>query len=543
MRAAHAVNDVRSAEQALMALVPDGALMQRAAAGLASVCAGLLGQVYGSRVVILAGSGDNGGDALFAGAMLARRGARVTAIAAGSRLHEAGTAALREAGGIVVPPAGPAAVVPGGPAAAASGDPAGSGPAVAGLPTPPVTGPRAPHLSGVAAGPRAEIRAADLILDGLTGIGGSGGLREPAAALAGLTEAARIEGAVVVAVDLPSGVHADTGEVDGSAVHADVTVTFGTWKPGLLIDPAAELAGAAQLVDIGLGPHLPAPVLVAMQAADVAAVLPRPGAESDKYRRGVLGVVAGSEQYTGAAVLTTGAAIHGGAGMVRLVAAQQVLRVVRQRWPEAVLTDAAAVPGDPGQAIDAAGRVQAWVAGPGMGTSDDAAARLAAVLRTSLPVLVDADGISILAAHPDLLRRDAPTLITPHAGELARLIQADRADIEARRLHYATDAAARLGVTVLLKGSTTVIAGPDPGEPVLVNPTGTSWLATAGSGDVLSGLAGSLLAQGAGPQDAAAAAAYLHGLAARIAADGAPIGAADLIASLPDAIRTVTRSG
>jgi ADP-dependent NAD(P)H-hydrate dehydratase / NAD(P)H-hydrate epimerase len=530
MRAAHAVKDVRSAEQALMALVPDGALMQRAAAGLASVCAGLLGQVYGSRVVILTGSGDNGGDALFAGARLARRGARVAAIAAGSRLHEGGTAALRDAGGTVLAATAPAASATG-------------GPAVAGLPTPRVSGPGEPHLSAIGAGARAEIRAADLIIDGLTGIGGTGGLREPAAALAELTEAARLEGAVVVAVDLPSGVNADTGEVDGPAVHADVTVTFGTWKPGLLIDPAAELAGAARLIDIGLGPHLADPAAVAMQAADVAAVLPRPGAESDKYRRGVLGVVAGSEQYTGAAVLATGAAIRGGAGMVRLVAAQQVLQVIRQRWPEAVLTDAAAVPGDPGRAIEAAGRVQAWVAGPGMGTSDDAVSRLAAVLATSLPVLVDADGLSILAAHPDLLRRAAPTLITPHAGELARLLNADRADIEARRLHYATDAAARLGVTVLLKGSTTVIARPDPGEPVLVNPTGTSWLATAGSGDVLSGLAGSLLAQGAGPHDAAAAAAYLHGLAARIAADGAPIGAADLIGTLPAAIRTVTRPG
>ena len=543
MRAAHAVEDVRSAERALMALVPDGALMQRAAAGLASVCAGLLGQVYGSRVVILAGSGDNGGDALFAGALMARRGARVAAIAAGSRLHEAGTAALREAGGVVLPATAPAVSGTGGQHGNGQHGNGQHGPAVAGLPTPPVTGSKAPHLSAIGTGARAEIRAADLVIDGLTGIGGRGGLREPAAALAELTEAARLEGAVVVAVDLPSGVNADTGEVDGPAIHADVTVTFGTWKPGLLIDPAAELAGTAQLVDIGLGPHLPPPALLAMQAADVAAVLPRPGAETDKYRRGVLGIVAGSEQYTGAAVLATGAAIHGGAGMVRLVAAQQVLQVVRQHWPEAVLTDAAAVTGDPGRAIEAAGRVQAWVAGPGMGTSDDAVSRLAAVLATSLPVLVDADGISILAAHPDLLRRDAPTLITPHAGELARLLNADRADIEARRLHYAADAAARLGVTVLLKGSTTVIARPEPGEPVLVNPTGTSWLATAGSGDVLSGLAGSLLAQGAGPQHAAAAAAYLHGLAARIAADGAPIGAADLIGSLPAAIRTVTRPG
>ncbi len=545
MRTAHSVADVRSAERALMAELPDGTLMQRAAAGLAAVCISLLGQVYGGKVVILAGSGDNGGDALFAGARLADRGARVIAIAAGSRLNQAGHAALKAAGGRVIPAGGivmsaeadtagtggHAALPPlGGPA------PAGK---VGGLPTPPVRA-AATNLSAIGPDVRAEIAAADLIIDGLTGIGGSGGLREPGKSLAALTEAARADGAVVVAVDLPSGVSADTGEAEGSAVRADVTVTFGTWKPGLMIDPGAEMAGSAQLVDIGLGPYLSAPSAVAFQAEDVAAVLPRPKAESDKYRRGVLGVVAGSGQYTGAAVLATGAAIHGGAGMVRLVSNRQVLMAVRQYWPEAVLTDDDEKPG--AQAIEAAGRVQAWVAGPGMGTGPDAVSRLAAVLATSLPVLVDADGITILAEHRELLDRDGPMLITPHAGELGRLLKADRADIEARRLHYATTAARQLGVTVLLKGSTTVIATPDDREPVLVNPTGTSWLATAGSGDVLSGLTGALLAQGAAPASAAAAGAYLHGVAARLAAEGAPIGASDLIRSLPAAIRSVTRS-
>jgi hydroxyethylthiazole kinase-like uncharacterized protein yjeF len=138
------------------------------------------------------------------------------------------------------------------------------------------------------------------------------------------------------------------------------------------------------------------------------------------------------------------------------------------------------------------------------------------------------------------MKRAAPTIVTPHAGELSRLTGEDRADIEARRLHHATAAAAQLGVTVLLKGSTTVIAQPG-GGPAYVNATGTSWLATAGSGDVLSGTIGALLAQGASAAEAAAAGAYLHGLAGRIAADGAPIGAADLIGALPRAIRTATR--
>ncbi len=505
MRNAHTVAAVRAAEQALMAKLPAGALMQRAVAGLESVCASLLGQVYGSRVVVLAGSGDNGGDALYAGARLAARGARVTAIAAGSRLHEGGQAALVARSGRV--------------AAAADPDPGG----------------------GITAQARAAIADADLIIDGLTGIGGQGGLRQPAAELARLAGRARADGAVVVAVDLPSGIDADTGEVHGTAVLADVTVTFGTWKPGLLIDPGASYAGAAELIDIGLGPYLPAPAVRALQAADVAAILPRPSAESDKYRRGVLGVLAGSDQYTGAAVLSVGGAIRGGAGMVRLLSAPASVQVVRQHWPEAVISTEDA--SQPEHTLAMAGRVQAWTAGPGMGTGADSGAMLAAVLATSVPALVDADGLTLVAANPDLLRRQAPTVITPHAGELARLLDADRDDIEARRLHYATAAAAKLGVTVLLKGSTTVIAGPEPGQPVLVNPTGSSWLATAGSGDVLSGLAGSLLAQGAAPELAAAAAAYLHGMAGRLAARDAPIGAADIVAAIPAAIRAVTSDG
>jgi hydroxyethylthiazole kinase-like uncharacterized protein yjeF len=504
MRNAHLVADIRVAERALMATMPEGALMQRAVAGLASVCAGLLGRVYGASVVVLAGSGDNGGDALHAGAVLARRGAVVTAVAVAARAHEGGAAALQGAGGRLIEAADPAA--------------------------------------GQALG------SADLIIDGILGIGGRGGLREPAAALAAQAGRAR---ALVVAADLPSGIDADTGVVSGAAVRADVTVTFGTWKPGLLIDPGASHAGVVEFVDIGLGRYLgPAPV-AAPQAADVAGWLPRPSAESDKYRRGVLGLAAGSDRFTGAATLATGGAIHGGAGMVRLVSAEAALAVARQHWPETVITVAG--PGQSaGHAIEAAGQVQAWAAGPGMGTGDEAVSMLTAVLASSVPALVDADGITVLAAHRELLPRAAPTLITPHAGELARLLDVDRADVEARRLEFASRAAAELGITVLLKGSTTVIAGPSGSDPVLVNPTGTAWLATAGSGDVLSGLAGALLAQGLQPAYAAAAAAYVHGIAARLAAAGtggsggtgaggagAPIGASDLIRALPAAIRTV----
>jgi hydroxyethylthiazole kinase-like uncharacterized protein yjeF len=507
MRNAHTVAVVRAAERELMARLPAGTLMTRAAAGLAAVCAGLLPRVYGSRVVVLAGSGDNGGDALYAGTRLARRGARVVAVAASARIHEGGAAALTAAGGRVT----------------GAGDP--------GVPV--------------------LMHNADLVLDGLLGIGGRGGLREPMAALAALADEARAGGGgpAVVAVDLPSGVDADTGEVAGAAVRADVTVTFGTWKPGLLIDPGAGLAGLAELIDIGLEPYLPPAGVTAYGAADVAGLLPRPGRESDKYRRGVLGIVAGSERFTGAAALAVGGALRGGAGMIRLVSAEPAVAVVRQRWPEALTSIAGAT----GDAVAAAGRVQAWLAGPGMGTDEAARERLAAVLATDLPVLVDADGLTLLAREPALVTgRGAVTLLTPHAGELARLLGADPADVAARRAEHALAAAARLHACVLLKGSTTVIAppGPDGAGPLRVNSTGTGWLATAGTGDVLSGLAGALLAQGLGVSEAAAAAAYLHGIAGRYAAAGAgpgpageaPIGATDVIGALPAAIRAVSEA-
>jgi len=534
VRDAYQVAKVRAAEAALLAIVPDGALMQRAAMGLASVCASLLRSgseapggssgVYGARVVVLAGTGDNGGDALYAGALLAGRGAAVTAIQAGQRIHAGGSVALKSKGGRVIA----------------------------------VTQPRAPDDTrpDVAArydagyDVRQAIGRADLIIDGMLGIGGSGGLREPYATLAQLAATAS---ATTVAVDLPSGIDADTGAVDGPAVRAGVTVTFGALKPGLLVDPGASHAGVVELVDIGLRPYLEGgPDVSAPQRDDIEALLPHPGNESDKYRRGVLGLLAGSDRFTGAALLSTGGAVRGGAGMVRLVTAPAAAAAVRGVWPEVVITelegDGRVRSEENKQFPDGVGRVQAWVAGPGMGTTDAAAARLAALLATSLPVLVDADGLSLLAQHKDLLPRPAPTLLTPHAGELGRLLGKDPADVAARRLEHARLAATQFGACVLLKGSTTVIAPPDGLDPVLVNTTGTPWLATAGTGDVLSGLAGALLAQGLLPPQAASAAAYLHGLAARLVASDpmapgvigeAPIGAHDVVTGLPMAFRAV----
>jgi hydroxyethylthiazole kinase-like uncharacterized protein yjeF len=476
---AHSVAAVRAAEAAAMAGLPDGALMDRAATGLATVCLGLLGRAYGARVVLLVGSGDNGGDALYGGARLAERGAGVDALLLDpQRAHPGGLAALRRAGGRV------------------ADDPA-------------------------------VLDRADLVLDGIVGIGGAGGLRPAAAELA--ARAGRAPG-LLVAVDLPSGVDADTGEVSGPAVRADATVTFGTWKPGLLVDPGAGLAGATTCIDIGLAAHLPEATLTSLQAADVAALLPTPDRAADKYRRGVLGVVAGSPAYVGAAVLAVGGALAAGAGMVRFVGPATVAEAVRARHPEVVVTD-----GLP----SAAGRVQAWVVGPGGGTDETARAVLTDVLRTDVPVLVDADALSLLAQHGELRRR-AGTLLTPHAGELARLLGGAREDVEAHRLAHVRRAAARYGATVLLKGSTTLIAGPGPG-PIRVNGTGTGWLATAGSGDVLSGVCGALLAAGLPADLAGALGAHLHGLAARLAAgSGAPITAGRIAELLPGAWRSIT---
>jgi hydroxyethylthiazole kinase-like uncharacterized protein yjeF len=363
------------------------------------------------------------------------------------------------------------------------------------------------------------ILRADLVVDGIVGIGGKGGLRPEAVPLAGYAADSR---AAVVAVDLPSGIEADTGEVRGTAVRADLTVTFGTHKPGLLIDPGREYAGSVRLVDIGL--ELPEEAgLEALQHADVAARLPVPGAESDKYRRGVVGIAAGSARYPGAAVLAVSGALRGGAGAVRYVgpAADAVI----SRFPETLVSD---------QGPARAGRVQAWVVGPGVG--DDASA-VAEVLGADVPVLVDADGLR-LADRSAVRARTAPTLMTPHAGEAAALLGVSRESVEGARLASVRELALRYGATVLLKGSTTLVADPGGGA-VRVNATGTAWLATAGSGDVLSGLAGSLLAAGLSALDAGSVGAYLHGLAGRFAADGAPLGAHDVAAAIPQAWRDV----
>ncbi|WP_345770987.1 NAD(P)H-hydrate dehydratase [Geodermatophilus normandii] len=470
--------EVRAAEDVLLARTREGALMQRAATGLATVCLRLLGRAHSARVTALVGGGNNGGDALFAGAHLAARGARVTAVLLDpERAHPAGLAALRRAGGRVTGP----------------GDPDG-------------------------------LDRADLVLDGIVGIGGRGGLRPEAARLAG--RAATGPG-IPVAVDVPSGVDADTGAVEGAAFPAVHTVTFGAVKPGLVVGEGRGYAGTVHLVDIGLGPHLARPRAHQLTDDDVAAHLEPPGDGDDKYSRGVVGIVAGSATYPGAAVLCTGAALRTRAGLVRY--AGTAADGVRASWPEAIVTDAR--PGD-------AGRVQAWVVGPGMGTDDAARSVLAEVLATDLPVVVDADALTMAAREPDLVRRrSAPTVLTPHDREFERF----GAEVGADRIGSARRLAADLGAVVLLKGNATVVADPD--GTAFVNATGTTDLATAGTGDVLSGILGALLATGTPPAETAAAAAHLHGRAGQVAGESGPLIAGDLVRRLSPTVGRVRGLG
>jgi hydroxyethylthiazole kinase-like uncharacterized protein yjeF len=492
MRHAHRVDVVRAAEQELMRKLPDGALMQRAAAGLAAAALRRLPRVYGARIVVLAGGGDNGGDALYAGARLAGLGAAVTALTVASKHHEAAALAARRAGARVYP-------------VGQDGD-------------------------------ELLIKTADLVIDGILGIGGRGGLREPAARLTRWAAPER-----TLAVDVPSGVDADTGAVEGDAVRAAATITFGTIKPGLLVLPGAEYAGDVELVEIGLA--LPTADLEQLTAADVGALLPDPGVEASKYTRGVLGITAGSNAYPGAAVLCTGGARRGGAGYLRFAGTAHPVELVRQRFPDVVATEVASGDGD---GVLAAGRVQAWVVGPGLGTGEESAEVVRAVLGADVPVLVDADGLTVVSRHREWLheraQRGQGTLLTPHEGEFARLVRGDAdkvaAELSADRLGTARKAAAELRATVLLKGSTTLVVDPDGGARV--NGSGTGWLASAGSGDVLSGLAGALLASGLAPRDAGSVAAWLHGTAAglSVARNGPPLVAWDLLASLPEAWAT-----
>ena len=495
----HGVAEVRSAEELAFQDVPEGDLMQRAAFALSVSCAGLLraarGAVAGSRVVLLVGSGNNGGDALWAGAMLARRGCRVDALTLSERVHPDGARALTRAGG------------------------------------------RIHRWDRADAALAVLVERADLSIDGILGIGGSGCLRPDAAELVALTGAS---GALVVAVDVPSGVDADTGVVSGPAVMADATLTFGALKPGLVVAPGSMRAGGVQVVDIGLV-FGGAPTAYVMEGIDAAAWVGEPQPDSHKYRRGVVAVSAGSGQYPGAALLATSAARHGNVGMVRFLdRADGTAAGVVSRYPDTVVDGS-----DPSDQP----RVDAWACGPGFPGDRVDEATVSAVLATRLPVVLDAGALSVVADSDDvrdrIFRRGQQaivTVLTPHDGEFERILPG-LLEKAPGRLGAARAAARELGCIIVLKGPGTIIAGPE--GRVFVDVEGTVDLGTAGSGDVLTGLTAAVLAgawvggrrEPGELVEAVAAAVWLHGAAGRIAALGAPVTATDIADAIPAAIR------
>ena len=489
---------VRAAEEAAFRVVPEGALMQRASRALSISCSRLLtdvvGGVVGSRVVLLVGAGNNGGDALWAGAMLAARGCRVDAIALADRLHAEGAEALLRAGG------------------------------------------RLHRWSSTDDGLLAVVDEADLVVDGIVGIGGTGALRPEAASLV-----ARIGDAVVVAVDVPSGVDADTGAVAGAAVRADVTVTFGAAKPGLIVAPGCAHSGAVQVVDIGLEFDTD-PVAVVLEDADVADWVPEPAEDAYKYRRGVVAVAAGSRSYPGAALLVTSAARRANVGMVRyLDRGDGNAEMVVRAYPDVVVD---------GQPPAEQARATAWACGSGFPGDTLDEITVDAVLASAVPVVLDAGALTVVAGSDGLRARirqraadGLATVLTPHDGEFERL-QPGLLASAAGRAEAAAEAARTLSAVMVLKGPATVVA--DPLGDVYIDAEGTADLATAGSGDVLAGVVAGVLAGAVaeGRDDpvsvtqAVAAGVWLHGRAGRLAAADAPITATDIADAIPAAIRS-----
>ena len=447
--------------------VSEATLVDRAGGAVARGARRLLGGAYGRRVVIVCGKGNNGADGRIAGQRLAGWGARV------DRFDLAGL--------------------------------------------------ERPRFS------RALGRA-DLAVDAMYGTGFRGALEGDAAFAADSMTAA---GCPVLAVDIPSGVDGLTGAVHGPAVEAAATVCLAALKPGLVLFPGAALAGKVTVSDIGIDPNTPAPSLGLIEEADVSGWLPRRSPESHKWSVGGLYVVGGSQGMTGAVLLAARAALRAGAGIVvaglpgdaaaRASGGEVITRPLPATASGALDEDAAK------EILDGLDRFRALVVGPGLGQSP---ATVVAVLRlvaeASVPLVLDADGLNALGGDIGLLAaRTAATVVTPHAGEYARLagepVGEDRV-AAARRL------ADRAGAVVVLKGSRTVVA--DPTGRAAVNPTGGPWLATAGTGDVLSGVVGALAAQGVPAFRAAAAGAWLHGRAGDVAGHEGLV-AGDLIDALP----------
>jgi ADP-dependent NAD(P)H-hydrate dehydratase / NAD(P)H-hydrate epimerase len=477
--------------------LPGVELMERAGTGLADRVAE---RVPGGRVVVVCGKGNNGGDGFVAARVLRERGREVTVVALAAADEYRGDARTN----------------------------------LERLPDPAPQPFSERVLDGAAA-----------IVDAILGTGFSGDVREPIASVIETVNGTRGAGATVVACDVPSGVDASTGEVAGPAVTADLTVTFHAAKPGLWIAPGKAHAGTIHVVDIGIPAGGPADPDVGLLGPRTTDGVPRRGSESTKFAAGSVLVCGGSPGLTGAVRMASEAAMRAGAGYVTALVPSSVAFVLQVALLEVMslaLPDdgqGALVPVAVDPVLGRAGRADALVLGPGLGRDEQTVAfarELAA--RVELPLLLDADGLNAHAgAIEHLAKRAAPTVLTPHAGELARLLEGESADVGAHRLARVREAARRSGSVVVLKGDDTLVAEPD--GRVAVSPGGAAALATAGTGDVLSGVIGAYLAKGMEPFHAACAGVFVHAAAGRRAAreigeEGVVAG--DVIASLPRAL-------
>ncbi len=367
----------------------------------------------------------------------------------------------------------------------------------------------------------------DVIVDALLGIGLEGPPREDAARMIDLINAADRP---VVAIDVPSGVDASTGEVRGPAIRAAATVTFGAAKVGLAVAPGRGHAGSVTVAPLGLRPREHEHALV---PASVLLDLPRKRSDSTKYSAGSVLVVGGSRGLTGAPVLSALAAYRADAGYVAVGAPESTLPVLESMLLEAVKhplpEDNAGrlLPRSADSVVEAAAKADAVAIGPGLGRSDGTVELVRILLeRLDCPVVLDADALWEL----EPFTRGAPTVLTPHAGELAALLGTTSEEINAHRLDAVKRAASLFGSVVLLKGADTLVAAPREG--VLVAGYGTPALATAGSGDVLTGIVAAFLAKGVEARLAAASAAVAHGIASELVEPPVGVVASDLLPAL-----------
>jgi hydroxyethylthiazole kinase-like uncharacterized protein yjeF len=401
------------------------------------------------------------------------------------------------------------------------------------------------RLPGAAAAPfsEASLDGAVAIVDAILGTGFSGEPREPARSAIEAINAAGDRGAVVIACDVPSGVDASTGEVLGPAVGAELTITFHAAKPGLWIAPGQDHAGAVEVVGIGIGAD--APVVPRLGLIDTAVLdqVPRRGRESTKFAAGAVLVCGGSLGLTGAPCLASESAQRAGAGYVTALIPASLNLVFEQRLLEVMsvaLPDEGGALGGDGldEILTRCERAGALVLGPGIGRAEPTQELVRSIVaRAPIPLLLDADGLFAYSGRlPELAARGAATVITPHAGELGRLLERESSEIEAHRLSAVREAAAAAQAIVVLKGDDTIVCAPD--GRAAISRGGAAALATAGTGDVLSGVIGAYLSKRMDPFTAACAGVFVHARAGQLAA--AEIGDEGVIAS--DVIELLPRA-